>query len=89
MLVQSADVWIVDIPQTQPLAPYRSHVRSSSTTKSGLVRLRTDVGLDGWGEFNLNFLPALDVNKLSADSQWIVGRDPGHTIDSTTTGAKF
>jgi L-alanine-DL-glutamate epimerase-like enolase superfamily enzyme len=76
MLVQSADVWIVEIPQTQPLAPYRSHVRSSSTTKSGIVRLRTDAGLDGWGEFNLNFLPGLDVNRLNADAQWIVGRDP-------------
>jgi L-Ala-D/L-Glu epimerase len=76
MLVQSVDVWIVEIPQTEPLAPYRSHVRSSSTTKSGIVRLRSDEGIDGWGEFNVNFLPGLDVGKFNADAQWIVGRDP-------------
>lgn len=76
MQIQAADIWIVEIPQIAPVAPYRSHVRTSSTTKSGIVRLRTDVGLEGWGEFNLNFLPGLDVNQLNKEAQWIVGRNP-------------
>lgn len=76
MKVRSVRVWIVDVPQIAPIAPYRSHIRTSSTTTSGIARVDTDEGLAGWGEFNLNFLPGLSREKLERDAQWLVGRDP-------------
>ena len=57
MRVSRVDVTVVEVPQTAPLAPYRSHLRSSSTTQSAIVRVETDEGLVGWGEHNINFLP--------------------------------
>src|SRR5260221_13832058 len=59
MSVTNVFVTIVEVPQTAPLAPYRSHVRSSSTTQSAIVRVDSDAGLTGWGEHNVNFLPNL------------------------------
>ncbi len=76
MRVKKVSVWVVEVPQTAPLAPYRSHIRSSSTTQSGIVRVETDAGITGWGEHNVNFLPNLSARKMeSAANQWLVGRD--------------
>jgi hypothetical protein len=57
MRVVGVCVVVVEVPQIAPIAPYRSHLRSSSTTQSGIVRVDTDEGVTGWGEFNVNFLP--------------------------------
>ncbi|MCH2124936.1 MAG: mandelate racemase/muconate lactonizing enzyme family protein [Pirellulaceae bacterium] len=76
MKILDVEVTVVEIPQTEPLAPYRSHVRSSSTTKSAIVRVDTDSGITGWGEYNVNFLPNLNHAKMqSAARDWAVGRD--------------
>lgn len=77
MRITNVTVDIVDVPQTAPLAPYRSHLRSSSTTTSGIVRVDTDQGLTGWGEHNLNFLPGLSARRMQEQAAgWLVGRDP-------------
>lgn len=76
MRVTGVSVVVVEVPQIAPIAPYRSHVRSSSTTQSGIVRVVADEGLIGWGEFNVNFLPNLSGRRMTADAQWLVGRDP-------------
>jgi L-Ala-D/L-Glu epimerase len=65
------------VPQTEPLAPYRSHIRTSSTTTKAITRIDTDEGLCGWGECNLNFLPGLNLARMRKDAtEWSVGRDP-------------
>jgi len=74
--VTNVSVVVVEVPQIAPIAPYRSHVRSSSTTQSGIVRIDTDQGLTGWGEFNVNFLPNLSGRRMTDEAQWLVGRDP-------------
>lgn len=77
MQVTAVTIWLVEVPQIEPVAPYRSHIRTSSTTTKGIIRLLTDSGLIGWGEYNLNFLPGLDVERMQIDaSEWIIGRDP-------------
>lgn len=77
MRVTAVEVTIVEVPQTAPLAPYRSHLRASSTTQSGIVRIETDEGLVGWGEHNVNFLPNLSGGRQTAAArEWLVGRDP-------------
>ncbi|HBK79694.1 MAG TPA: mandelate racemase/muconate lactonizing enzyme family protein [Nitrospinae bacterium] len=77
MRVINVDVTIVEVPQIAPIAPYRSHVRSSSTTMSAIVRVETDAGLEGWGEHNVNFLPEISGARMQADARaWLVGRDP-------------
>lgn len=77
MRITNVTVDIVDVPQTAPLAPYRSHLRSSSATTSGIVRVDTDQGLTGWGEHNLNFLPGLSARRMQEQAAgWLVGRDP-------------
>ena len=76
MLVTHVEVIVVEIPQTEPLAPYRSHIRTSSTTQSGIVRVDTDEGISGWGEFNVNFLADLDVGAMQRNAQWMLRRDP-------------
>lgn len=77
MRISKVSVWIVEVPQTSPLAPYRSHLRSSSTTQSGIVRVETDEGFTGWGEHNVNFLPNLSARRMEeAATAWVVGRDP-------------
>ncbi len=76
MRISNVTVWVVEIPQTSPLAPYRSHIRSSSTTQSGIVRVDTDGGITGWGEYNVNFLPNLSARRMAAEaSAWLIGRD--------------
>lgn len=76
MLVTAVEVTIVEVPQTSPLAPYRSHIRSSSTSQSAIVRVETDAGLVGWGEHNVNFLPNLSARKMQQAAGWMIGRDP-------------
>ena len=77
MRVTDVGVTVVEVPQIAPIAPYRSHVRSSSTTMSAIVRLETDEGLVGWGEHNVNFLPDVSGESMQADARaWMIGRDP-------------
>jgi L-alanine-DL-glutamate epimerase-like enolase superfamily enzyme len=76
MQVTEVSVTVVEVPQSAPLAPYRSHLRSSSTTQSGIVRVATDAGLVGWGEHNVNFLPNLSARRMEHDARaWLIGRD--------------
>ena len=75
MLVSRVEITVVEVPQVAPVAPYRSHLRTSSTTQSAIVRVDTDQGLIGWGEFNVNFLPGLSARKMQQDARWLVGRD--------------
>jgi len=74
MKIREVKVSVVDIPQTSPIAPYRSHIRSSSTTTSGIVEILTESGVTGLGEFNLNFLPGLDIAQMQQDAEWAVGK---------------
>lgn len=77
MRITGVEVTIVEVPQTAPLAPYRSHLRASSTTQSAIVRVETDEGLVGWGEHNVNFLPNLSgARQTEAARAWLVGREP-------------
>ena len=80
MRVIAVSVVVVEVPQVAPIAPYRSHVRTSSTTQSGIVQVETDAGLTGWGEFNVNFLPNLSGRRMTAEAQWLVGRDPQNIV---------
>jgi L-alanine-DL-glutamate epimerase-like enolase superfamily enzyme len=82
MKITSIAVTVVEIPQTPIIAPYRSHIRSSSTTRSAIVRLETDAGLVGWGEYNVNFLPGVSAGRMQAEAAaWLVGRDPLNVAD--------
>lgn len=77
MKVTDVSVTVVEVPQIQPVAPYRSHVRTSSTTMSAIVRVDTDEGLTGWGEHNVNFLPGVSGRKMTQDARkFLIGRDP-------------
>ena len=77
MQVTNVAILVVEVPQTAPLAPYRSHVRSSSTTCSAIVRVDTDAGLTGWGEHNVNFLPDVSGRRMQEQArEWLIGRDP-------------
>ncbi|MCH7687678.1 MAG: mandelate racemase/muconate lactonizing enzyme family protein, partial [Planctomycetes bacterium] len=76
MKITRVEITVVEVPQIEPIAPYRSHVRSSSTTCSAIVRLETDEGLTGWGEHNVNFLPNISARKMQEDAHWVLGRDP-------------
>ena len=81
MRIVRVQVTIVEIPQVWPIAPYRSHIRTSSTTRSAIVRVETDTGLVGWGEHNVNFLPGISARRQEAEaSAWLVGRDPLNII---------
>lgn len=76
MKITAIAVTIVEIPQTPIIAPYRSHLRSSSTTRSAIVRLDTDSGLIGWGEYNVNFLAgASGARAQTQAAAWLLGRD--------------
>jgi len=81
MRVSKVVVTIVEIPQIEPIAPYRSHVRTSSTTCSAIVQVDTDEGLTGWGEHNVNFLPDVSSEQMNQQAQWLVGRDPLNISD--------
>jgi L-alanine-DL-glutamate epimerase-like enolase superfamily enzyme len=74
MKIDNIKVTLVEIPQLPPLAPYRSHIRSSSTTTKGIVEINTEGGLTGLGEFNLNFLPGVNASAINADAQWALGQ---------------
>ena len=77
MQIRTVDVWIVEVPQIAPIAPYRSHVRSSSVTQSAIVRVATSEGITGWGEHNVNFLPDISARQMQAQAnEWLIGRDP-------------
>lgn len=77
MRVVDATVFAVEVPQIPPIAPYRSHVRSSSTTCSAIVRVDTDEGITGWGEHNINFLPNISARGMTDQARkWLLGRDP-------------
>lgn len=77
MRVTDVSVTIVEVPQTTPLAPYRSHYRSTSTTQSAIVQVVTGEGLVGWGEHNVNFLPNLSGRRMEQQArEWLIGRDP-------------
>lgn len=77
MKITNVAVTIVEIPQISPIAPYRSHIRTSSTTTSAIVRVDTDEGLVGWGEHNVNFLPDVSARAMEAEARgWLVGRNP-------------
>lgn len=77
MKVTDVTVAIVEVPQKEPLAPYRSHVRSSSSTQSAIVRIDTDEGLTGWGEHNVNFLPDVSGRRMERDArEFLVGKNP-------------
>ena len=77
MRVTQVSLTIVEVPQVPPIAPYRSRYRSSSTTRKGIVRVLTDAGLAGWGEFNINFLDGVDPNRMQREANdWLAGRDP-------------
>jgi L-alanine-DL-glutamate epimerase-like enolase superfamily enzyme len=75
MRVTGVAVTVVEVPQTAPLAPYRSHLRSSSKTQSAITRVETDEGITGWGEHNINFLPDLSGRRMTKVAQWLVGRE--------------
>ena len=77
MRITAIRIWVVEVPQVWPIAPYRSHIRTSSTSMSAIVRVETDEGLTGWGEHNVNFLPAISARGMQAEAEaWAVGRDP-------------
>lgn len=77
MRVTNVTVTVVEVPQIPPIAPYRSHLRTSSTTCSAIVQVETDEGLTGWGEHNVNFLPDVSGRRMQHQArEWLVGRDP-------------
>lgn len=82
MKITAIEITVVEIPQTPVLAPYRSHIRSSSTTRSAIVRLDTDEALVGWGEYNVNFLEGVSAARAQAEAAaWLLGRDPLNVAD--------
>ena len=77
MRINQCQIFLVEIRQTEPLAPYRSHIRTSDWTTKAIVKLTTDTGLIGWGEHNQNFLPDIDINRQNRDAEeFIIGWDP-------------
>jgi len=75
MKITKVEVTFVEIPQIEPIAPYRSHVRTSSTTCSAIVQVETDEGIVGLGEHNTNFLEDISARQQTHEAQWAVGRD--------------
>jgi glucarate dehydratase len=77
MRVTNVSITVVDVPQVWPIAPYRSHIRTSSSSSSAIVRIDTDEGLVGWGEHNVNFLPGVSARAMTATArEWLTGKDP-------------
>jgi len=70
MKITEADVWVVNLPLTNPFT-------SSFETKTGetrtVVRIRTDTGVEGWGETMWGAPVAALVRKLAAE---LVGTSP-------------
>jgi L-alanine-DL-glutamate epimerase-like enolase superfamily enzyme len=76
MKITRVRITVVEVPQIAPVAPYRSHVRTSSTTRSAILQIDTDEGLVGWGEHNVNFLPNVSARRMQQEAQdWLAGRD--------------
>ena len=76
MIINSIKVALVEIGQKPPIKPYRSHIRTSDTTISGIVRLEANNGIVGWGEFNTNFLPDLSASAMYESAlPFVDGRD--------------
>ena len=73
MRITRVSVTVVEVPQLPPLAPYRSHIRSSSTTQSAIVRVDTDAAIVGWVEHNVNFLPDISARRMQANASPRVG----------------
>ncbi len=77
MKITQVEITFVEVPQIAPIAPYRSHIRTSSTSCSAIVKLETDEGLVGWGEHNTNFLDGISARAQQEQARgWIIGRDP-------------
>src|SRR6266576_3597991 len=75
--VTNVSINVVEVPQLPPLAPYRSHLRASSTTRSAIVRVDTDEEITGWGEHNINFLPDISARRMERQARaWLIGFDP-------------
>jgi L-Ala-D/L-Glu epimerase / N-acetyl-D-glutamate racemase len=75
--ITAVEITVVEVPQVPPVAPYRSHIRTSSTTQSAIARIETDEGITGWGEHNINFLPNISARRLTDQARgWLIGRDP-------------
>ena len=82
MKISNVAVTVVEIPQIPPIAPYRSRIRSSSTTCSAIVQVDTDDGITGWGEHNVNFLPDISARHMQKSAEeWLIGRDPQNIAD--------
>lgn len=81
MHVTNITVFVVEVPQLAPLAPYRSHVRTSSTTQSAIIRIDTDAGITGWGEHNVNFLRDISARRMQQQARdWLIGFDPQNIV---------
>jgi len=77
LIVTDVAVSVVEVPQIAPIAPYRSRIRTSSTTCSAIVRVDTDKGITGWGEHNVNFLKDVSGRRMEQQArEWLVGKDP-------------
>jgi len=77
MHITRVTITVVEVPQVPPVAPYRSRIRTSSTTRSAISRVETDAGLVGWGEHNINFLDGISAAWMQQQAaDWLVGRDP-------------
>jgi glucarate dehydratase len=70
MKITEADVWVVNLPLTNPFT-------SSFETKTGetrtVIRLRTDTGVEGWGETMWGAPVAALVRKLAVE---LIGTSP-------------
>ena len=47
MKITRVRITVVEVPQVAPVAPYRSHIRTSSTTRSAIIQIDTDEGVSG------------------------------------------
>jgi len=81
MRIQNVSVTVVDVPQLEPLVPYRSHLRSSSSTSSAILSVETDEGIIGWGECNVNFLAGVSARAMQQQAcEWLIGKDPQNIV---------
>lgn len=75
--ISEVSVRIVEVPLVSPVSPYASRYRSSSATRSAVVRIETSEGLVGWGEHNVNFLPDVSAGRMEQEAtDWLAGRGP-------------
>lgn len=76
MKITSLAITVVEIPLKAPVAPYSSHIRTSDSTRSAIVRVDTDAGLVGWGEYNVNFREVSARRVRNQVAEWLADRDP-------------